>query len=157
VADVLRPLILDDRAMTTATTDQDLVAEMQRGWDAIASGDRTVALGMMADDVVMENGPLPFAEPWLRVEGRDAITATLDGFDMLFGGTLRQHGRCIHADGRIAVTLVRDQGRLRNGEPYGTDVVAVARFDADGKIDRMWFIEIDVEEVARCFAPDGGA
>jgi ketosteroid isomerase-like protein len=141
--------------MTTMTIDHELAAAIQRGWDALASGDPGPALAMMSDDIVMENGPVPLPQPWLRVEGRDAIAATLESFGAIFGTTFRQHGHCVYADGRIGVSVVRDEADLPSGERYEGDVVAVMRFDDDSRIDRLWFVEVDVEKVAILFASIG--
>ncbi|MEY2568837.1 MAG: hypothetical protein QOE35_3366 [Actinomycetota bacterium] len=143
--------------MTTMTFDHAFAAAIQRGWDALATGDPGPALAMMSDDIVMENGPVPLPQPWLRVEGRDAIASTLQSFGAMFGPTFRQHGHCVYADGRIAISVVRDEADLPSGERYESDVVAVMRFDDDSRIDRLWFVEVDVENVASLFASIGSS
>jgi len=139
--------------MTTIVNHDNLVT-IQHGWDALAAGDPTAALATMADNIVMENGPLPLPERWIRCEGVDQVVARMSGFDAMFAGTLRQHGTCIHADDRIALSIVRDEALL-NAEPYSTDVVAVMRLDRAGRVDRLWFIELDDETLVHHLSAPG--
>jgi ketosteroid isomerase-like protein len=136
----------EDRTVTTIVNHENL-ARIQRGWDALAHGDPAPAFESMAADVVLENGPLPGPTRWVRCEGRETVAAMLAGQQALFGGTLRQTGTCLHADERVAVSVVRDEGVLGHAR-YATDVITVMRFDHRGDVDRLWFVEIDVERVA---------
>lgn len=123
------------------------VAKVQRGWDAVAEGNPAPAFEMLSGDVVVENGPGAGPPRWRHLESKVAFFTMSIEFGQFFGGTFEQRGTCIHADDKQAVSLVRETGKLPNGDVFDNDAVYVFRFDDAGLIDRIWTVDLDDEAV----------
>lgn len=115
------------------------------GWDALAAGDLVKALDLLADDIVVDNGP--GGGPWRHVEGKEAFFAMAMQFMPFFQGTWQQEGRCIYADDSMAVALVRETGKAPSGDPFDNMAVYVYRINSDGKVNRLWTTDLAHEEL----------
>ena len=120
---------------------------IQDAWDAVAKGDPVPAFEMIADDVVIRNGPGAGPDRWRRLEDKVAFFTMSIEFGQFFGGTFHQEGTCIHADDKQAVSLVRETGDLPNGDRFDNDAVYVFRFGDGGLVDRIWTVDLDDEHV----------
>jgi ketosteroid isomerase-like protein len=123
-------------------------ARIQQGWDAIANGDPGPAFNTMANDIVMENGPLPVTPRWRIARGKEEIAVTMMEDAALLGSNFRQSGQCIYADDRIAISLVHDEAELSTGRRYDARPIAIMRFNESSLVDRLWIVEPDEDEVA---------
>lgn len=117
----------------------------QQAWDAVAIGDYMTAINDYAEDIIVDNGP--GAGPYRHVEGRDAYIAAAFEFIPLFGDTWSQHGTCLHADDACSITLVHETGTAASGDTFDNRALWVNRFGSDGKVDRLWTIDLDTEAV----------
>ena len=113
---------------------------IQDGWDAMASGDVMGAFDLLADGVVVDNGP--GAGPWRHLEGKEAFFTMAMQFVPFFGGTWKQDARCIYADDTTGVALVQETGSAPSGDIFDNLAVYVYRFDANGKVDRLWTTDL---------------
>jgi ketosteroid isomerase-like protein len=123
------------------------VARIQQGWDGIAEGNLVTALEMVADDVVVENGPGAGPDRWRYLNDKVAYFTMGMEFGQFFGGTFQQKGTCVYADDKQAVSIVRETGTLANGDTFDNDAVYVFRFNDSGLIDRIWTVDLDDEHV----------
>jgi ketosteroid isomerase-like protein len=112
----------------------------QKSWDALTSGDLMTALDLLADDLVVDNGP--GAGPWRHIEGKEAFFAMAMQFVPFFQGTWAQEGRCIYADDHMSIALVRETGKAPSGDDFDNLAVYVYRFNEDGKVNRLWTTDI---------------
>jgi ketosteroid isomerase-like protein len=115
--------------------------EMQAAWDALAEGDPSPAFEALAEDIVLENA----AGPWRRIDGRDALAGFLLELASLFQGDWRQVGRVVHLDDDCAVTIVKETGTAHSGDAFDNVAVFVSRVGADGKINRLWTVDLAQE------------
>jgi ketosteroid isomerase-like protein len=121
------------------------VAEAQGAWDALAAGDPGPIFDSLADDVVVDNGP--GAGPWRHVEGRDALAEVLVDLSVQFRGDWTQTGTVVFADDDMTVTLVRETGTSLSGDEFRNLAVYVARLGADGKVNRLWTVDLAHEDL----------
>jgi ketosteroid isomerase-like protein len=120
------------------------VTEGQAVWDALVRGDPMPALEGIADGVIIDNGP--GAGPWRHVEGKDAFLDMALNFPAIFGDTWKQVGTCIFANDQFAITLVAETGvHARSGDVFDNRAIWISRFDADGKSERVWTVDLDHE------------
>jgi ketosteroid isomerase-like protein len=115
----------------------------QESWDAIAAGDPGPAFDGLADNLVVENGP--GAGPWRHVEGKGAFAQVLMDFVSTLGGDFHQKGRVLYADDAFTVTFVHETGSHPSGDRFDNRAIYIGRLDADGKIDRLWTVDLDTE------------
>jgi hypothetical protein len=116
----------------------------QRVWDALSQGDPMPALDGHAEGVIFDNGP--GAGPWRHSEGKAAFLDLMAGFVPVFGESFRQDGTCIFANEQFAVSLVAETGvHGESGDVFDNRAIYVSRFDAEGKIDRVWTVDLDSE------------
>ena len=141
-----------DRQERKTDMDRTNQERVQEGWDRTAEGDVSLAFEMLADDVVVENGP--GAGPWRLVERKEGLAAMYLGFITHFSA-FRQDGRCIYADDDKAVSLVHETGVGVGGAVFDNRAIYVMRFREDGKIDRVWTVDLDTEAMLRFWAPRG--
>jgi hypothetical protein len=116
----------------------------QEVWDAVAKGE-VAGLDDFADNIVVENGP--GAGPWRVVEGKEAFFTFILKFMPFFKGTWHQDGRCIYADDRCTISLVRETGTGPEGDAFDNMAIWISRIDTDGKTDRLWTVDLDQESV----------
>ena len=122
----------------------------QRGWDAISKGDMATALDFLTDDFVVDNGP--GAGPRRHVEGKEAFFTMAMQFIPYFQGSWKQGARCIYADDSMSIALVHETGKAPSGDLFDNMAVYVYRFNAEGKVDRLWTTDLaheDLEEFWR--------
>ncbi|HEY2265191.1 MAG TPA: hypothetical protein VGI96_21375, partial [Streptosporangiaceae bacterium] len=93
--------------------------------DATNRGDYAPAFDNFADDIVMENGP--GAGPWHRARGKDDLALLLLELAGSFGDTFHQEGRCVYADDRVSISLIRETGTAPGGDRFGNLAVYVGR------------------------------
>jgi ketosteroid isomerase-like protein len=79
---------------------------VQRGWDALAQGDPAPAFAQLADDVVVENGPLPAPDRWRVAAGKEAFAT------MLMQDARRHHAVQLGRPGRPDVVRQADVERV---------------------------------------------
>ena len=115
----------------------------QATWDAVANGDSAAGLGDMGENIVIENGP--GAGPWRHIEGRDAFVEFALSFVPLYGDTWHQDGRCVYADDRISISVVRETGTAPSGDTFDNLAIWITRAGPDGPTDRLWTVDIDQE------------
>ena len=114
--------------------------QMQAAWDALASGDPMPAFGVLAEDVVVDNGP--GAGPWRHVEGRDALADVLVKLASRFNDDWKQVGQVVYADDQLVISLVRETGTAPPGDVFDNLAVYVSRIGADGKTNRLWTVDL---------------
>jgi ketosteroid isomerase-like protein len=112
----------------------------QGSWDALAAGDLVGALELLADEVVIDNGP--GAGPWRHIEGKDAFIAMAMEFIPLFGDTWHQEGRCVYADDSMSIALVHETGTAPSGDGFDNMAVYVYRFGTHGMAERLWTTDL---------------
>jgi ketosteroid isomerase-like protein len=117
----------------------------QKAWDAIAEGDLVGALEHLADDIVIDNGP--GAGPWRHIEGKEAFMVMAMQFIPFFEGSWVQEGRCVYADDSMSIALVRETGKAPSGDLFDNTAVYVQRFRRDGKVDRLWTVDLAHESL----------
>jgi len=115
----------------------------QAALDANRQGDYAPSFDLFADDIRVENGP--GAGPWRRARGKDDLALLLLEFAASFGDTFHQDGRCVYADDRVAISLIRETGTAPGGDPFDNVAVYINRFRPDGTSDRMWTVDLDAE------------
>ena len=120
------------------------MAKTQEVWDAVARGELADPDGF-TDNIVVENGP--GAGPWRVVEGKEAFFTFTTQFIPFFKGTWHQDGRCIYADDRCTISIVHETGTGPQGDAFDNMAIWITRIDADGKIDRLWTVDLDQEPV----------
>lgn len=118
---------------------------VQQGWDDLAAGNLAAALDLLADDVVVDNGP--GAGPWRHLEGKEAFFTMAMQFIPFFQGSWAQEGRCVYADDSMAVALVHETGKAPSGDAFDNMAVYVYRFGADGKVNRLWTTDLAHEDL----------
>jgi ketosteroid isomerase-like protein len=126
------------------------IPEAQQAWDVFASGDPGPLFDALAEDVVVDNGP--GAGPWRHVEGRDALAEVLMNLTVQFRDDWTQVGTVIFADDSMTVTLVRETGTALSGEEFRNLAVYVARYGQDGKVNRLWTVDLAHEELEAFWA-----
>jgi ketosteroid isomerase-like protein len=112
----------------------------QGSWDALTRGDLMVALDLLADDVVVDNGP--GAGPWRHIEGKEAFFTMSMQFLPFFQGTWAQEGRCVYANDDMSIAVVRETGKGPSGDDFDNVAVYVYRFNEDGKVNRLWTTDL---------------
>ena len=71
-------------------------------------------------------------------------------FIPIFGDSWRQVGECIFANEQFAVALVAETGKhAESGDDFDNRAIYVTRFDGDGKVDRVWTVDLDSEDMDR--------
>jgi hypothetical protein len=136
--------------------DPDEVARTQTMWDALLAGDFAAVLEENGDNVVYENGP--GAGPWRRTDGKDAFVDMAMSFIPLFGDTWKQVGTCLFANDQFAVSLVAETGTYAaSGDAFDNRAVYITRRDKDGKIDHVWTVDLDSEDMERFWARNPAA
>ena len=124
------------------------VERAQGVWDALAAGDPAPALDAQAAGIIFDNGP--GAGPWRHTEGQAAFIDMIGGFLPIFGESFHQVGTCIFANEQFTVTLVAETGdHAKSGDVFDNRAIYVSRLDADGKIDRVWTVDLDSEDMER--------
>jgi ketosteroid isomerase-like protein len=113
---------------------------IQSSWDALAAGDLVGALDLLADDVVVDNGP--GAGPWRHLEGKEAFFTMAMQFVPWFQGTWAQEGRCVYADDDMSIAVVGERGRAPSGDVFDNVAVYVYRFNENGKVNRLWTTDL---------------
>jgi hypothetical protein len=121
------------------------IPEAQIVWDALAAGNPGPIFEALAEDVIVDNGP--GAGPWRHVEGRDALAEVLLSLASQFDGDWTQNGTVIFADDTMTVTLVRETGTMASGDEFRNLAVYVARYGTDGKVNRLWTVDLAHEEL----------
>ncbi len=111
--------------------------------DAVRQGDYAPAFDIYADDIAYENGP--GAGPWRRARGKDDLALMLTEFAASLGGTFHQDGRCVYADDRTAICLIRETGTAPGGDRFDNLAVCTFRLRPDRKVDRVWTVDLDAE------------
>lgn len=122
-----------------------LAVSGQQAWDALAAGDPGPAFEALADDVVVDNGP--GAQPWSHVEGKDALATMMLEFVSQFQGDWKQVGRVVHADDQVVISLVHETGTVRSGDVFDNRAIWVSRYGEDGKVNRIWTVDLAHEEL----------
>lgn len=67
----------------------------QAASDAGRLGDYGPTFDMLADEIILENGP--GAGPWRVARGKEDMALGLIEFSAALGNTFRQDGRCVYA------------------------------------------------------------
>jgi ketosteroid isomerase-like protein len=112
--------------------------------EATRAGDYAPAFESFADDIIVENGP--GAGPWHHVTNKDDFALLLLEFASQFGDTFHQDGRCIYADDRVAISLIRESGTAAtSGDRFDNLAVYVSRLRPDGTSDRLTTVDLDYE------------
>ena len=93
--------------------------------DQIRQGDYVSSFDLGADDIVWENGP--GAGPWHRARGKDDLALMLMEFAGSLGDTFHQDGRCVYADDRVAISLIRETGTAPSGDQFDNLAVFISR------------------------------
>lgn len=124
----------------TGATPHPNFARIEAGWAAIARGDVVGAFDLLADEIVVDNGP--GAGPWRHLEGKEEFFTMAMQFIPFFQGTWKQDARCIYADDTTGVALVHETGTAPSGDVFDNLAVYVYRFNADGKVDRLWTTDL---------------
>jgi hypothetical protein len=119
------------------------IASVQQSLDAAEAGDYGPVFESFADNIIVENGP--GAGPWRHAEGRDEFANVLVDFSAFFNGTFLQRGRCLYADDRVIISLIEESGSTTAGDTFENLAVYVTRIGADGRVDRLWTVELDTE------------
>jgi ketosteroid isomerase-like protein len=125
------------------------LAAIERALAALSKGDMAGYLAPFAEDAVFQ---LPFADPPVRLNGKQAIEAQMGpALEMLeFQLDMTKVYEC--ADRDVLVLEYTNQGRVTTtGKPYRNSYIAIARF-RDGRISslREYFNPM---EVARALTP----
>jgi ketosteroid isomerase-like protein len=113
---------------------------MQAAWDALATGDPTAAFDVLAEDVVVDNGP--GAGPWRHVEGREALADVLIKLAGQFNDDWKQVGQVVYADDELVITLVKETGTAPSGDVFDNLAVYVSRMGPDGRTNRLWTVDL---------------
>jgi hypothetical protein len=120
--------------------DHERVKESQDAWDALGAGDPGPIFDALSESVIVDNGP--GAGPWRHVEGRDALAEMLITFSGLFRDDWRQEGTVIYADDEKVIALVKETGTAKSGDVFDNLAVYVSRFGPDGKVNRLWTVDL---------------
>ena len=115
----------------------------QAALDQIRQGDYAPGIDLSADDIVWENGP--GAGPWHRAHGKDDLALMIMEFAGSLGDTFHQDGRCVYADDRVAISLIHETGTAPSGDQFDNLAVYTYRARPDGKVDRVWTVDLDAE------------
>jgi ketosteroid isomerase-like protein len=126
----------------------------QAALDAMRRGDYTPAFDSLTDDVIMENGP--GAGPWHRARGKDDLALLQMEFFAALGDTFNQDGRCVYADDRVAISLIRETGIASGGDRFDNLAVYINRLRPDGQTDRVWTVDLDAEHCEAFWAKNPG-
>lgn len=111
--------------------------------EAARQGNYGLVFNAFTDDVLVENGP--GAGPWHRARNKEELALLLVEFSAALGETFHQDGRCIYADDRVAINLIHETGRSPSGDQFDNTAVYVNRLLPDGKVNRMWTVDLDSE------------
>ena len=122
--------------------------------DMVRQGDYAPTFDLYADDIAYENGP--GAGPWHRARGKDDLALMLTEFAAALGGTFHQDGRCIYADDRTAICLIQETGTAPGGDRFDNLAVYTLRLRPDGKVDRVWTVDLDAEHCAAFWQKNPG-
>jgi hypothetical protein len=126
--------------------DSSAVKQTQGIWDALAAGDPGPATEASSEAVVFDNGP--GAGPWRHTEGMAEYIEMISGFYPLFGDTFRQEGTCVFANEQFTITLVSELGvHATSGDTFDNRAIYVNRIGADGKVDHIWTVDLDSEDM----------
>lgn len=117
--------------------------QAQAALEAARQGNYGPAFDAFTDDVLVENGP--GAGPWHRARNKEELALLLVEFSAALGETFHQDGRCIYADDRVAINLIHETGRSPGGDRFDNTAVYVNRLLPDGKVNRMWTVDLDSE------------
>jgi hypothetical protein len=123
------------------------VVDGQAAWDALAAGDPAPAFEGLAQDVIIDNGP--GAKPWSHVEGKDALALMMLEFVSQFRDDWKQEGRVVYADDQVGIALVHESGTATSGDAFDNMAVWVSRYGDDGKVNRIWTVDLAHEELER--------
>jgi hypothetical protein len=126
-----------------ATRNHPNFVRAEAAFDASRQGDYGPTFEMLADEVIMENGP--GAGPWHVARGKEDLALMLLEFSAALGNTFHQDGRCAYADDRMIINLIHETGRAPGGDEFDNLAVYVSRVRADGQIDRVWTVDLDTE------------
>jgi ketosteroid isomerase-like protein len=147
LADVPSRLGCDDPCMTQLTNpakhNHPNFVRAQAAFDAGRKGDYGPTFEMLAEEVIMENGP--GAGPWHIARGKEDMALMLLEFSAALGNTFHQDGRCVYADDRMIINLIHETGRAPSGDEFDNLAVYVGHIRADGQIDRVWTVDLDTE------------
>jgi hypothetical protein len=67
-------------------------------------------------------------------------------FMATFGDTFHQNGQVVYTDERVAISLMKETGRLASGDVFDNLAVWVSRRGPDGRTDRIWTTDLNSEE-----------
>jgi ketosteroid isomerase-like protein len=126
---------------STAPQNHPNFVRAQAALDASKQGDYGPAFEGGADEVIMENGP--GAGPWHIARGKEDVALMLLEFSAALGNTFHQEGRCVYADDRVTISLIHETGKAPSGDDFDNLAVYVNRVRADGKVDRVWTVDLD--------------
>jgi hypothetical protein len=101
----------------------------------------------LADDVVVDNGP--GAAPWSHLEGKDALVTMMVEFVAQFRGDWLQVGQVVYADDSVVVSKVHETGTSASGDSFDNIAFWIARYGSDGKVNRIWTVDLAHEELER--------
>jgi ketosteroid isomerase-like protein len=106
-------------------------AVLERAFAAVGRGDVEGQLDCCTDDVTLE---LPYADPPLQLEGKDAIRAHVGPALQIFRFRLDITQTYDCADADMLILEYRSEGHVTTtGKPYRNTYIGVVRF-RDGKI-----------------------
>ena len=80
----------------------------QAALDAARQGDYGPVFEVMADEIILENGP--GAGPWRVARGKEDMGLLLLEFSAALDNTFHQDGHCVYADDRVMVNLIHESG-----------------------------------------------
>src|ERR1700751_4984882 len=124
-----------------ATHDPPNFVRAQAASAASRLGDYAPTFDMLAEEIILENGP--GAGPWHIARGKEDMALMLMEFSAALGDTFRQDGRCAYADDRMIINLIHETGTAPDGDEFDNLAVYVGRLRPDGQIDRMWTVDLD--------------
>lgn len=96
----------------------------QAASDASRLGDYGPTFDMLAEEIILENGP--GAGPWHIARGKEDMALGLIEFSAALGNTFRQDGRCVYADDRVIINLIHETGTAPGGDEFDNLAVYVA-------------------------------
>jgi len=112
-------------------------------WRQTRQGDYATVFDSLSESVIVENGPA--ARPWHRAtDRRDFALLALEFTGAI--GDFHQHGHCVYADDGVAINLIHETGLSAGGDVFHNMVVYVNRLRADGRVDRIGTVGLDVEQ-----------
>ena len=128
---------------TPATHTHPNFVRVQAAFDAAGLGDYGPSSELLADEIIVENGP--GAGPWHIARGKEDLVLMLIEFSAALDNTFQLDARCVYADDRLAISLSHETGKHPDGDEYDNQAVYVYRFRPDGKVDRYWTVDLDTE------------